>query len=70
MVLSKIISMKYKILIIKFLVLFFFIGCNLEKGREVLIHKKKWLKNNPTASLVDHAAVENIIEDFIDALSK
>ena len=39
-----------------------------QKGEDALRNLNRWVKNNPTASPGDRAAVENIIQDINDAL--
>jgi hypothetical protein len=41
-----------------------------QKGRDSIRCLERWLKNNPTASLGDRAAAENIIKDLKDALGE
>jgi len=41
---------------------------HFKKGRDMITFLEKWLQNNPTASLGDRAAAENVIKDLKDAL--
>jgi hypothetical protein len=41
-----------------------------QKGRDRIVCLEKWLKTNPTASLGDRAAAENMIKDMKDALGE